>query len=398
MTELQRLQSCFDTGQCTHPLSYPIRFTDFCRSLSSICANHSHPSPWGTQDVAALITPAEQYVLILVDGMGIEQLKMMPRDSFLRKHLATEMTAVFPSTTACALTTLATLQWPGQHAVPGWWSRLPEKKINATSLLFTQRESGFPLTNFGILPEEMYPVPSAWGDSLPESLSIIPIQIVDSVYSRYARGGTKRIGYDIFPDAFELLLEHQKKCVGPSFTYLYLPELDTVMHSKGPENAVIVDLLSQIELEIERFVSKMPDNTRVLITADHGQVSINSELCFEIKKDDPLQQYLAAIPSGEASVPIFHIKKGCKKPFKEEFLSRFSECFVLLSSDEVEKSRLYGPDGVSPVMKRRLGDFIAVSIRSAKMYFHPLYGANIEQIGSHGSISNAEMIVPLIVI
>ncbi len=60
---------------------------------------------------------------ILIDGLGYEFLKNKP-DSFLAKNCYGSFHSVFPTTTACALTSYATGLTPLEHGITGWFMRL----------------------------------------------------------------------------------------------------------------------------------------------------------------------------------------------------------------------------------------------------------------------------------
>src|SRR6185436_4234294 len=79
------------------------------------------PEPW----LPPVATAADQIVLLVIDGLGWEQLRERP-------HLAPTLTAmtggpittVVPSTTATALTSIATGRPPCEHGVMGYRVRV----------------------------------------------------------------------------------------------------------------------------------------------------------------------------------------------------------------------------------------------------------------------------------
>ena len=73
-------------------------------------------------------------MLILADGLGLEMLEREAAARTLREHLRSELRTVFPSSTAVALTSLATGEWPARHAVTGWWTYLEQSGGPATIL------------------------------------------------------------------------------------------------------------------------------------------------------------------------------------------------------------------------------------------------------------------------
>ena len=76
------------------------------------------------------------------------------------------------------------------------------------------------------------------------------------------------------------------------------------------------------------------------------------------------------------------------------FRNRFGERFVLLSIDETDELRLFGPGPLSREMRRRLGDYVGIAL-GPDMLSLPL---ERPMIGFHGGLMQDEVRVPLIVV
>ena len=60
-------------------------------------------------------------VLLLMDGMGVNVLeRSLPENAFLRKHIKTELSSVYPCTTTAATTSVLTGRTPAEHGWIGW--------------------------------------------------------------------------------------------------------------------------------------------------------------------------------------------------------------------------------------------------------------------------------------
>ena len=81
---------------------------------------------------------ARHVVLLMLDGLGYEYL-VSYRDALLRRYLLGELTSVFPSATAIAVTTFATGMTPRQHGVTGWHMYMEELDRVCTVLPFRDR-------------------------------------------------------------------------------------------------------------------------------------------------------------------------------------------------------------------------------------------------------------------
>lgn len=79
-------------------------------------------------------------VLVVLDGMGTAMMeKNLPASNFLRKYQVDNLTSVFPSTTASAMTSYYTGVSPNEHAWLGWSLFL--KEFCRTVDVFTNLDS-----------------------------------------------------------------------------------------------------------------------------------------------------------------------------------------------------------------------------------------------------------------
>src|SRR5258706_6023030 len=104
-------------------------------------------------------------------------------------------------------------------------------------------------------------------------------------------------------------------------------------------------------------------------------------------------------PTGDARMPVFHVKDGQKRAFAELFGQRYADRMVLLSIDQVEEMELLGPSPIAPLARRRFGDFIGFPYRATTLAFHPPGKPPGElYLAVHGGLSPQEMKVPLCIV
>jgi len=398
MSEMERVQSWFDSGLLVRPSADTLNFVDLVHALAHLTGAGNAPPGPGARKLCEMIGPADHYVFVLVDALGMAQLRTLPPEAFLPKHLVAQLQAVFLSTTAAALTTLATGKWPCFHGVPGWWVYLEELGISAITLPFQERLTRRGLSELGVSAETLFPVPSIWTNAKYECLTVLPSNIADSTYSRYASGDTPRVGYTELPEAFATVREAIKDARNPTSVYLYLPHLDQVSHRNGTEDVETRRLIATLNEALAGLTARLGGKARIIISADHGQADVPDERRVILPEDDPLAVHLQSQPCGEPSVPIFHVREGHTEQFAAEFAARFGECFALLTAEEVERMRLLGPDELSAVTRRRLGTFVGIAPSPGKIYVQPCDGCRPENIGVHGGLTSAEMDVPLILV
>ena len=396
MNGAERLLECFRADRLVGPSSEETNFVDLVRSLLRLAGAKGIPTGPGVEKLSQLIGPAEHYVFILVDGMGVDLLEKLPPDGFLRSHLAARLQAVFPSTTASALTTLATAEWPGAHGVPGWWLYLEKFNLSAISLRFAERFSERPLEELGVAVGDVFCVPSVWPRARHAPLSVLAAHIAETTFSRYARGQTAGAGYRDVPEALRVICDRVARAAGPTVTYLYLPQLDALCHRKGTADEAVAPLLAGLEEQLGGLADELAGLARIVIAADHGLVDVPAERTLILEEDDPILSHLLCPPTGEPTVLLCHVKQGREEAFLSVFAERFGEAFVFITPEEADRLRLFGPEPLAPVTRQRLGSLIGLAPAPAALYFRPKVGEFHVHVGVHAGLTPQEMTIPLI--
>jgi len=394
--DVARLCAWFEAGALVRPDHAAPNFLDLVRALARLAgARPAVAGGAGAERLATLIGPAGHYVFVLVDGFGARFLEFLAPDAFLRAGHAESLLAVFPSTTAVALTSLATAAWPATHGICGWWVRFPEIGATATVLPYVERFSEQPLETLGLTPERAFPLPSIVPTFTHAPLAVLPEYIVGSAYSRYSTGGTPRRGYGDIRGAMRLVREHVAAAHGPTYTYLYLPQLDSMCHDEGIDPVRAGRLLAVIDRELAELRARLPESARLVVTADHGLINVPPARESVLRSGDPLLGCLWHEPVGEPAVPSFHVKPGARARFARMFRERFGATHVLLPIAEVERLRLLGPEPLAPVTRARIGDFIALSDGPALLYHLPDGESPGYLRAAHSGLSKDEMVIPL---
>jgi hypothetical protein len=366
------------------------------RALAILSGADGVAGDGATAALAEMIGPADHLVFVLVDGLGMNIMKRLPADTFLGEHVRMQIHATCPSTTACALTTVATAEYPAAHGVTGWYTYVPELKITATILPFQERFSGQSLRSRDLRVEDLIPLRPVCVQMKHEPMSFTPSYISDTPYNSYARANTSGVGYKTLTDGVLHVIDRVCQAKSPTYTHLYLPDVDTLCHHVGVEHRDVLPLVMHIDAELRRLADELAGKARIVISADHGLIDVprhNQALLF---LGDPLLELLEVPPSGDARMPIFHVREGRHEAFVEMFQRRFGDRMVLLSVAEAEDLHLFGPDGLSEKVRRRFGDFIAIPFRPVTLAYHPMEKPTSHLfLAVHGGLSPEEMWVPL---
>ncbi len=403
MTAAPDLDSLFEQGLLVRPDVSSPDLVHLVRAVTTIAGVDGLDSYPATRQLIDLIGQTSHLVFVLLDGLGMNIVDRLDSGSFLRSSLKTTLVSTCPSTTACALTSVATAVWPAAHAITGWFTYLPEFGLTTALLPFIDRYTGEGLVHRGLHPAQVVSAEPCLSRVPRAVLNVAPHDIANSVYNVFTRGGTRGIAYHSFKNAIDQTIEHinalSRRSSEPTYTAIYFPEIDTLCHKRGVGHESIVPLVMQIDGELRRLANFLRTvGGRLVVTADHGLIDVPEADQTLIMAGDPLLDHLIVPPTGDARTPVFHVKPGHHDAFARDFNARFSDRMVLITSGEAERRRLFGPGDFSPAARRRFGDFIAIAYRPATLAYHPpertpgkLY------IAVHAGISLEEMRIPLCV-
>ena len=399
MSDAAELAAAFDSGALVRPDPALPNLVDVARAVATASGvGGLGPSPFA-DDLAASLADRQHLVLILADGLGLEMLEREIAARTLREHLRGQIRAVFPSSTAVALTSLATGEWPARHAVTGWWTYLEQIGGPATILQYRRRADDCSLADLGVAPEDAFPVPSLAPRMERRCHFLMPREIADTVYSHYWTGGVGATGYQSLTGAFNSIMEALQALNGPTFTYVYIPHVDKEAHQAGPESSGAHDAIAAIDRLVSDLKARLGSSAAVVVTADHGHLAVADSDRFMVRDADGIPELLASPPSGDTRVVEFHVRPGEHERFAARFRESFGEHFFLLTTDEVEDLALLGPEPLAPGTRQRLGDFTAISRGAAVLGFHDSRASReaLQQRSHHAGLTPAEMLVPLVV-
>ena len=351
------------------------------------------------EDMVQAIGTSDHLVLTLADGVGVNMVEMLPEDSFLPSHLHSEVLTVFPSTTSVALTSLTTAQWPSEHAVMGWWTYLPDLNGVATILQYTDRSTGADLVKRGIDPDRSFPVKSIWPRMDRGGLVVVPERIKDSVYSRYFNGGLESVGYRSLSEAVSIVTERVRDASEPTFTYLYVPRVDSAAHLHGITRPEVRHALVEVDRELARLHSAIGDKGRMVVTADHGLLDATTPDRHTLRPNREIQPLMISPPSGDARVMYLPTWTWAGDRMRRYFDRRFGERFAVIDLEEAIKLEMFGPEPPSDVAMQRLGNQISISTGADMLEYNVARGpGRMVQLNCHHSgLTPEEMRIPLIV-
>jgi Type I phosphodiesterase / nucleotide pyrophosphatase len=367
--------------------------------------------------------PINHVVLLVLDAFGYDQLRSLMENNVVPglanacssdKAFFMPATTVFPSTTVTALTSSTTAYATAQHGVTSTTAYLRE--IGALVSLLRWRPHTAPTsaiyTDEQLNPDTFVTVPNIY---LRMEKAGINVGIVNyngfknTSISRYTTIGSeagkeKYTGYLTYADGFAQLRDRILTSYdnGKSFTYIYVPNIDSAAHRYAPLNPYYQAQVATIDFALKReLLDPLTGRGDVvlLVTADHGQCSTNPEKVLWMHEHPELTKLLwTPAVTGEGRARFLHVKNGAEDAVKAYVNSHFDDNFLLVSSSEAIALGLFGlpNEPLSPESNDRVGDFILIP-RHDWVCYQSLNGEKwAPNAGVHGGLSRAEMLIPFL--
>ncbi|MGQ0520572.1 MAG: alkaline phosphatase family protein [Actinomycetota bacterium] len=346
--------------------------------VPSLLAPSSDARAW----MPAAAREATQVVLLVLDGLGWEQLRE-------RCHLAPALagmdggpiTSVAPTTTATALTSISTGLAPAEHGVVGYRVRVGERDV--LNVLRWQTAGGDARQT--VDPATFQPRP-AFGATSPPVVTRAEFAATGFTLAHLA--GARLHGWRL-PSA--LVVEVRRLLhAGEPFVYAYYDGIDKVAHDRGFGEYYDAELAFVDQL-VAALVATLPAGAALVVTSDHGQVQVG-------RSGIPIDASLMAdvdLLSGEARFRWLHARPGTARRLAEAAHRAYDEvAWVRTRQEIVEEGWLGGSPG--PEVERRLGDVALVPFAPVA-FLDPADVGESRLVCRHGSLTSAEAVVPLLV-
>lgn len=349
----------------------------------------------------SVIDQPDHVVFLLLDGFGMNFVETLPKDSFMRQHIAMTMCSTLPTSTGPNLMSLATGRWPGTHGNLGWDVHIPRLGERIQPLPWRLTRTGQPLHEVGFNPAEMMltrPIPFR---QLGTFTFIVKEELAETTTTQMY-GQTETLGFTVEGNPASEIVELASSVInclkGRTFTYIYWNEVDSAAHSYGEFHPMTRAAVLRAAALTEALGSALKGKARFLATADHGHLDSPTEVWTTLRADSPLSRHLRCVPAGEPRTLFFHTRPGAGEAFEQEFNETFGERFALMACETAVALGLFGPsEFVTEEARARMGDFFALS-RGRWSIYAADDAEDVTVESMHGGITTAESVVPLIVI
>jgi predicted AlkP superfamily pyrophosphatase or phosphodiesterase len=322
---------------------------------------------------------ADQVVLLVLDGLGWEQLQD-------RRSIAPTMAAmtggsvmtVAPSTTATALTSIATGTPPSAHGIVGYRIAVDDAVLNVLRWSTPAGDARRTIS------PAAFQVEAPFGGQVPPVVT--RAEFIDSGFTRAHLAGTRIVPYRMVST---LITEVGRLTrAGEAFVYAYYEGIDKVAHEYGLAEHYDAELRAADRL-VADLIDSLPPGAALVVTSDHGQVDVGDNLITPAA--DVLRH--VRLQSGEARFRWLHARSGQGDALLEAATTHHADTAWVVSLEQIADERWLGE--LTAASAGRLGD-VALVAREPVAFEDPDDSGPYHLVGRHGSLTAAEMLVPLL--
>jgi hypothetical protein len=341
------------------------------------------PSTWSSGLPAWMPEPvasSDAVVLFVLDGLGWDQLQdhrsSMPT---VASMVGGPIHTVAPTTTATALTSITTGLTPAEHGLIGYRMVLGGEIINVLRWAV-----GDQAVRRSHPPRDVQPFDPFLGHTVPV-ISVAELQ--SSAFSEAHLRGGEPLGWRA---ASSIAVQAREQIeAGERFVYCYYGGIDKIAHERGFGPYYEAELRAADRLVAE-VLDALPMGTTLLVTADHGQVQVADRLV------NPSADLLAGVTmqSGEGRFRWLHTARGAVDDVAATAVDEVGHLAWVATKQQMLDEGWFGPT-MAPAIRSRLGD-VALVAREPVSFHDPADSGPFELVCRHGSLTSAEVNVPLV--
>ncbi len=335
-----------------------------------------------TVDGGAVEVDARQPIVLLVlDGLGWDQLRERAALAPVMSNCSgAAITSVAPSTTATALTSITTGLTPGEHGIVGYRMAIDGEVLNCLRWGTKSRPDGRRVWP----PSSLQPYEPFLGERVD--------MVSKAEFRTSGFSGAHLRGADLHGYRTTAVMVHEIGRLvreGSRFVYAYYDGVDKVSHEHGLGGAFDAEVAFADRL-VADVVATVPSGTQVLITADHGQVDCRDGLVDVA----PEVMELVESFSGEARFRWLHTDKDRIDTLAARAEEAHGQVAWIRTFEQMADEGWFGPV-IRHEVRDRFGD-VALMPFAPIGFDDPDDGGPFPLVGRHGSLTSAEMLVPLL--
>lgn len=353
------------------------------------------------QDVLPLPEGVRGVAVVVVDGLGHD---LLARHAHLAPTLAGAPRVVceapFPTTTATSLVSIGTGLPPGRHGITGYSFAVPgdDRPLFALTWSWDVHDPAEAVTD-ELVPEVVQPEPTGFERARAAGVrpvTVLPGEFVASGLTRAGlRGGDVAIASGLAATLDEVVAALAPP--GATLVYAHHGDLDTIGHLVGPGTDAWCEELARIDVAVGAVAGRLPADTAMVVTADHGMVHVPDEGRVELA-DHP--ELLAGVETltGDARARQLHTLDGARADVLAAWREHAGDRAHVITGEEAIESGWFGPR-VADAARSHVGDVVVSAVDLDVAWVHrdrDLLGGRMP--GMHGALTRAELEVPAAVL
>ncbi|HVM67851.1 MAG TPA: alkaline phosphatase family protein [Acidimicrobiales bacterium] len=347
--------------------------------IANIYRALQHPDgmPW----VPAPARGAAQVVLLVLDGLGWEQLcERRDLAPALSSMAGGPATSVVPTTTATALTSITTGCVPAAHGVVGYRVR-----VGGTDVLNVLRWRTAGGDARQLVDPATFQACPAFGGASPPVVTRAEFESTGFTLAHLA--GAELHGWRV-PSSLPVEVGRLLRA-GHRFVYAYYDGIDKVAHERGFGAYFDAEVRAADRL-VADVVEALPQGAALVVTSDHGQVEVG-DASVPIP---PAVLNGTTLVSGEGRFRWLHARPGRQERLRRDAADAFGDVAWVRTVDELDEGLWFGAR-LAPTVRGRLGD-VAVIAHHPVAFADPGDPGELALRCRHGSVTAAEMLVPVL--
>ncbi len=342
--------------------------------------------------LAAVDLPSARSVCVVVlDGLGLNLLRDAAATApFLHSLLpgSAVLTAGCPSTTAGSLASFGTGLPPGRHGLVGYEVLDPDRGVLLNELSWDP----------AVDPLRWQPHRTVFETLTAQGVSVTATgnpEFDGSGLTVAALRGGEFVGLGRLNARVGLALERMR-APGRQLVYLYWGAVDGAGHLHGLRSREWRSALRHADRALARLARRLPEGSALVITADHGMVDVPHAGRIDLAERADLAVGVEIL-GGEPRFAQVYCAPGAAPDVADRLSDALGERAWVRTRDAAVAEGWFGPlveDRVRPrigdVLVAARGSFALVDSRTARPHM-------LRLIGQHGSLTAAELEVPLLV-
>ncbi|OGA30064.1 MAG: hypothetical protein A3F77_17845 [Betaproteobacteria bacterium RIFCSPLOWO2_12_FULL_67_28] len=341
---------------------------------------------------------ARNIVFWIVDGLGDNFLAARRPAGHLARRRRGSISAVFPSTTATAITTSFTGATPAEHGLTGWFTYFGAAGCVAAPLPFRSRGDNLPLGLRGVSHDHLFTEPPLLDALARRAIVVSARSIVNSEYNRHHSGAAERRAYDRLDELVSEVVTAVKSGPERKFIYAYWPEFDTLAHKHGVASAEVLAEFQRVDDAFGEMLQRLSGTeTLLVVTADHGFMDSPQGDLLTLEHGPGLAALLKFPLCGERRVAFCHVQDGRVAEFAARARDWLGERGTVRASRDLLDEGWFGPGRTHPRLAERIGDLtLVMNERFTVKDWTPGESRHLH-VGNHGGASEDELLIPLVV-